>query len=144
MFTVCRYRHAPRPGSSLWPRQSGIYFGSYWGTLILVAGILIIYEAVSNLFGSSHVINKLDYGIYLSRHCYHQLCRRNGFVNTGKKNNSLALIASGKHLQSDTYTTAGIIAGLVLLYFTNLGWIDSAVAILFAVIILIYRLQDHT
>lgn len=108
------------------------------GTLILVAGILIIYEAVSNLLGSSHVINKLDYGIYLVaataiiNYAAGMVC-----VNTGKKNNSLALIASGKHLQSDTYTTAGIIAGLVLLYFTNLGWIDSAVAILFAVIILI-------
>ena len=46
------------------------------------------------------------------------------------------MIASGKHLQTDTYSTIGIIAGLVLLYFVKLWWIDSAVAILFAFIIM--------
>jgi len=39
-------------------------------------------------------------------------------------------------LQSDTYSTIGIIAGLVLLYFVKLWWIDSAVAMLFAFIIM--------
>jgi divalent metal cation (Fe/Co/Zn/Cd) transporter len=58
-------------------------------------------------------------------------------LKVGKKNNSLALIASGRHLRSDTYTTVGIIAGLALLYFTNIPWIDSAVAILFAIIIIV-------
>jgi cation diffusion facilitator family transporter len=57
-------------------------------------------------------------------------------ISTGKKNNSLALVASGKHLQTDTYSTIGIIAGLILLYFLKLWWIDSAVAILFAFIIM--------
>lgn len=46
------------------------------------------------------------------------------------------MVSSGRHLISDTYTTIGIIAGLVLLYFTNLKWIDSAVATLFALIII--------
>ncbi len=52
-------------------------------------------------------------------------------LRVGKKNNSPALIASGKHLQTDTYSTIGVIAGLALLYFTNFYWIDSAVAIIF-------------
>lgn len=108
------------------------------GTLIMVAGMLIIYEAVINLLGSSHIIKRLDYGIFLVaataiiNYAAGMVC-----VSTGKKNNSLALIASGKHLQSDTYTTVGIIAGLVLLYFTGLSWIDSVVAIVFAIIILV-------
>ena len=33
----------------------------------------------------------------------------------GKKNNSLAPIASGKHLQTDTYSTLGIIIGLAVI-----------------------------
>lgn len=49
---------------------------------------------------------------------------------------SSALIASGKHLQSDTYTTLGIILGLVLLYFIGLQWLDSAVALVFAFVII--------
>jgi cation diffusion facilitator family transporter len=112
------------------------------GTLIAVAGIVIIFEAINNL-RNPHTIHQLDFGIYLVagtalvNYIAGFICLR-----TGKKNNSLVLIASGKHLQADTYTTAGIIAGLILLLFTKISWIDSAVAILFALIILItgYRI----
>ncbi len=107
------------------------------GTLISVAGAFIIYEAVNNLRNTHH-IQKLDYGIILVsitaiiNYAAGAVCEK-----TGKKNNSLALIASGKHLKTDTYTTAGIIGGLLLLLITKINWIDSAVAILFAVVILI-------
>ena len=46
------------------------------------------------------------------------------------------MIASGKHLQSDSYSTFGIIAGLILIYFTGYKWIDPAVAIIFGVFII--------
>jgi cation diffusion facilitator family transporter len=106
------------------------------GTLIAVAGLLIIYEAILNL-NEPHEIKKLDYGIYLVggsaiiNYISGVLCEK-----TGKKNNSLALIASGKHLKTDTYTTAGIVMGLILIQISQLTWIDSVVAILFSVIIL--------
>lgn len=106
------------------------------GTLIAVAGFIIIYESINNLF-HPHTIQKLDYGIILVaitavvNYLAGILCER-----TGKKNKSLALIASGKHLQSDTWTTAGIIVGLVLILFTRIAWIDSAVAMIFAFIII--------
>ena len=105
------------------------------GTLIFVAGILIIYGASKNLH-SPAVVHKLDWGILLVvitavvNYVAGIVCER-----VGKKNNSLPLIASGKHLKSDTYTTGGIIVGLILLYYTNIYWIDSVVAILFALII---------
>jgi cation diffusion facilitator family transporter len=106
------------------------------GTLIFVAGSFIIYEAINNLKNPHH-ISKLDYGIILvAVTAIINYIAGHACVKTGTKNNSLALIASGKHLKSDTYTTAGIIGGLILLYFTGITWIDSAVAILFAVIIL--------
>lgn len=57
-------------------------------------------------------------------------------VSTGKKNNSLQLIAGGKHLKIDTYNTLRIFVGLVLIYFTKFLWLDSAVACLFALIII--------
>ena len=105
------------------------------GTLITVAGLLILYEAISNLW-HPHEITRIDYGIYLVattavlNYIAGYIC-----VRTGKRNNSLALIASGKHLITDTVTTAGIIGGLILLWVTGITWIDSAVAILFAFII---------
>jgi cation diffusion facilitator family transporter len=106
------------------------------GTLITVAGLIIIYEAINNLI-HPHDIKKLDYGILLVaataviNYITGAVC-----VKVGKKNNSLALIASGKHLQTDTYSTLGIIAGLAVIYFTKIWWVDSAVAILFAFIIM--------
>lgn len=49
----------------------------------------------------------------------------------------MALVAGGKHLQSDTYSTIGLVAGLLVLYFTGIAWIDSALAFLFGGIIII-------
>ena len=112
------------------------------GTLISVAGIVIIYEAINNL-KHPHTIGSLDYGIILVA-ITAIINFLIGFIaiKKGKKNNSLALIASGKHLQSDTYSTIGIIAGLILLSITHIVWLDSAVALLFAVIIIVtgYRI----
>lgn len=107
------------------------------GTLIVVAGLVIIIEAINNLRYPHH-ITRLDFGIYLvSGTAVINFVAGTVCVNVGKKNNSLALIAAGKHLRADTYTTIGIIAGLILLYYTNIVWIDSVVAILFALIILV-------
>lgn len=106
------------------------------GTLITVAGFIIIYEAINNLI-HPHNIKQLDFGILLVaftaviNYIAGAIC-----INTGKKNNSLALISSGKHLQTDTYSTVGIIGGLALIYFTKIWWVDSAVAMLFAFIIM--------
>jgi cation diffusion facilitator family transporter len=106
------------------------------GTLIAVAGFVIIYEAIINLL-HPHTIKKLDYGIALVattaviNYVAGYFC-----IKTGKKNNSLALQSSGKHLQTDTWSTVGIIVGLLLLLLTKYNWIDSAVAMLFAFIII--------
>ncbi|HMI80095.1 MAG TPA: cation diffusion facilitator family transporter, partial [Ferruginibacter sp.] len=106
------------------------------GTLISVAGVFIIYEAINNLL-HPHNIHQLDYGIILVaitgviNYFAGAVC-----VKTGKRNNSLALISTGKHLQTDTWSTLGIVIGLILILITNLVWIDSAVAILFSLFII--------
>ena len=106
------------------------------GTLITTAGFVIIYEAIINL-QNPHQIGQLDYGIALVG--ITALVNFGvGFfaIKKGRKNNSLALIASGRHLQSDTYSTIGIIIGLILILFTKLAWLDSVVALIFALIII--------
>ncbi len=106
------------------------------GSMIFVAGVLIIFEAVKNLIDPAS-IQQLDTGIILVsvtaliNYIMGMVC-----VKTGERNNSLPLISSGKHLQSDTYSTLGILVGLILIYFTNITWLDSAVAILFSFIII--------
>ncbi len=112
------------------------------GTLIASAGAIILYKAVQNLIHPVQ-LQKIDTGIWLvaatavANFAIGYYCLR-----VGAKNNSIALVASGRHLQSDTLSTIGIIAGLVLLYFTKLIWIDSVVAIIFGVLIMVtgYRI----
>lgn len=116
------------------------------GTLIGVAGMVICYEAVDSL-RYPKPLQKLDYGILLV--AFAALVNYIlGYISIrrGKKNNSLALIASGKHLQTDTYSTLGIILGLVLIYFTGYTWLDSVVAIVFGVLLLYtgYRIMRHS
>ncbi len=105
------------------------------GMLIAVAGILIVFEAISN-FRHPHPIGRLDIGIYLiSATAVINYLIGSIAVKKGKKNKSLALEASGKHLKSDTYSTLGIILGLIVISFTKILWLDSLVALIFAGII---------
>jgi cation diffusion facilitator family transporter len=106
------------------------------GTLVLSAGLLIVYNAIKNLIYPVE-ISKIDLGIYL--------VAATAVINwilgaialrQGKRNNSLALQASGKHLQSDTYSTAAIIVGLILISITHKVWIDGAVATGFGLFII--------
>lgn len=106
------------------------------GTMIAAAGVIILYKAIETLIRPAP-IHKLDTGIWLVA----ATAVVNGAVGyycvrTGKRNQSLALRASGRHLLSDTLSTGGIIIGLLLLYFTGYSWIDGAVAILFGLIII--------
>jgi cation diffusion facilitator family transporter len=45
-------------------------------------------------------------------------------------------MASGHHLQTDTYTTLGIIIGLLFIRFTGIEWLDGLTAIIFSLFII--------
>jgi|SRR5690606_29846290 cation diffusion facilitator family transporter len=102
------------------------------GTLIFISGIWIIYQSIRSLLTRSEVMD-LGIGIGLIavsailNYIMGTVC-----VRIGKKNSSLALVASGKHLHSDALTTVGILVGLTVLYLTGIMWIDSAIAIAFS------------
>ncbi len=106
------------------------------GIMIGAAGAIIIYKAIQHLV-QPVLLNRIDYGMLLiaaTAVVNYSL----GFycLRTGKKNNSAALIAGGKHLQTDTWTTIGVLTGLLLLFITGKQWIDSIVALLFGVYII--------
>lgn len=129
-----------KPGDKEHPFGHGkieLISASVEGIMISVAGAMIIYEAIMRLFIPAEV-QKLDIGIII--------VAVSGLINylmgyfsirTGKKYGSMALVAGGKHLQSDTYSTIGLVAGLLVLYFTGRAWIDSALALIFGSIIII-------
>lgn len=99
------------------------------GSLIIAAGIIIIYETVQNILQNTQ-IKSLDQGMWLIaltavlNYIAGLYC-----VKIGKQNNSLALESSGKHLQIDTYSTIGVVGSIALIYFTKIYWLDKAIAI---------------
>ncbi len=106
------------------------------GGLIVAAGIMIIYETVANILRKEPV-HQLDTGLWLIG----ATALLNFFAGTiclrlGKKNNSLALQASGKHLQIDTYSTLAIIAGLIIILFTKMYWLDKLIALVMSILII--------
>lgn len=106
------------------------------GALIAIAGIMIIYEGINSLL-TGKVLDKLDWGILIiaATAVINYIL---GYISVkkGRRENSLVLISSGKHLQSDTVTTLGVVISLVVVYFTKIYWLDSVVALIFGLYII--------
>ena len=111
------------------------------GALIIGAGILILYQTVAG-FVNQTVIEDLDKGLILVvvtaliNYVAGWIC-----IRKGTKNNSLAIVSSGKHLQIDTYSTLGIVAGLLIIYFTHIYWLDKLIAFGMGLMVLINGYQ---
>ncbi len=112
------------------------------GSLIFIAGLMIVYEAIDQLL-QPKPLHQLDIGIYITG--------ATGVLNflvgtyavkVGKKQRSLIVESAGKHLRVDAYSTFAIVIGLALIMITKQQWLDSAVALVFSVVIMVtgYRL----
>lgn len=106
------------------------------GALIIFAGVIIIVQSVDSLL-HGNTPKQLDWGILIVA-VTAVINYLLGYISTQKgiKENSLVLQSSGKHLQSDTLTTLGVVVSLILVYFTKLYWIDAVVALLFGAYIM--------
>ncbi|HSL89013.1 MAG TPA: cation diffusion facilitator family transporter [Ignavibacteriaceae bacterium] len=106
------------------------------GALIVIAAFVIIYEAGSDIIKGPELqrlgtgmliitaagIVNLFLGLYL--------------VKTGKKTNSLTLVADGKHVLTDAYTSIGVVIGIILVMITGIVYFDPIFAIAVALNIL--------
>lgn len=107
------------------------------GSLILIAGLMIIYEAIDQLIHPK-LLHQLDLGIYITA--------ATGIINfivgtyavsVGKKQRSLIVESAGKHLRVDAYSTFAIVIGLGLIMLTKQQWLDSTVALVFSLVIIV-------
>ncbi len=106
--------------------------GLFQGAVVGGSGIYLIYKSVERVaFGAS--VTFLNYGIvvmiitivisfFLSRH----------LKRVGQETDSLALRADSLHYSSDVLTGMGVLAGLLVIRFTGIIFIDSVVSILVA------------
>lgn len=106
------------------------------GGLIFVAGGLIVYEAIHRLI-EGVTLARLGVGTALvAAAAIVNLVLGLWLIRTGKKTHSLTLVADGKHLLTDVWTSGATVAALVVVLLTDLTWIDPAFALVAALNIL--------
>ena len=137
-ITLYSLRLAAKPQDEGHPFGHGkveLISASLEGLMILVAGAWIGIEGVRRLF-EPRMPGRLDVGIVVvaAAGAINYLA---GWwsIRMGRRYGSIALVAGGKHLQTDTWSTVGLVAGLLLLWFTRISWIDGALAVLFGALI---------
>ncbi|OFT84177.1 cation diffusion facilitator family transporter [Corynebacterium sp. HMSC29G08] len=100
------------------------------GSLILVASVAIIYTAVQRLI-TPQPVEQLGIGLLFSVVAtLINLGVGAMLVRAGRTHRSSTLVADGKHLLTDVWTTVGVIVGMALVWLTGLQVLDPIVAIL--------------
>lgn len=102
--------------------------------LIVVAALAIFHEAWQKFLVPQTMPED---GLYLAIGVMSASSLVNAVVSqrlfaVGKQTGSAALQADGMHLRADVWTSAGVLAGLVLMKLTGWAWIDPLVACLVA------------
>lgn len=102
------------------------------GAMILLTGIFIIIKSIISLATGS-TIREVDLGIYITAFSAIMLAGMSIMLKRkGEKLKSDVLLADGKHLQTDVFTSLALIAGLLVFKFTGYAWIDSILAMALA------------
>lgn len=107
------------------------------GGLIVLAAAFISYESVRRWIGGYPVAN-LDYGVLITL----VTILINGvlgvyLLRVGRSQGSLILVANGKHVLTDGWTSLGALVGLGLVFFTGRPWWDPLCGLLMAANIII-------
>ena len=127
----------PADPSHLYGHDRISFFSAgFEGAMIVMAALYIMYESVMKWIRGLQIQN-IETGIFFIV----MATVINGLlgwylVSRGKKSNSLILIANGKHVLTDSWTSFGVILGLVLTMTTEWLPFDPIVAILVAANIL--------
>jgi cation diffusion facilitator family transporter len=115
------------------------------GALIIVAALLIGVQALRDLIVGA-VPQRLDTGMALVA----AASLLNGglglhLVRVGRRTHSAALVADGRHILTDVWTSAGVLLGLLGVSLTGWVWLDPAVALAVAANIVRegWRLVQH-
>ncbi|WP_297636256.1 cation diffusion facilitator family transporter [uncultured Clostridium sp.] len=132
-------RMSSKPADDLHPYGHGKIeniSGIIEGVLILLASIMIIYEAVLKMFHPEEIRNDglaiivmlvaAVVNFFVSRILY----------KVAKEEDSMALQADALHLKTDVITSLGVGIGIILIKITGINILDSIVAIIVAVMII--------
>jgi cation diffusion facilitator family transporter len=131
LFALGSILFAGRPADRNHPYGHGkieYFAAAFEGGLIAFAAVMIIYEAGRG-FLEPPELQQLDLGLVIIFGAGVVNAALGWFLlRTGKATQSLTLIADGKHVLSDFWTSLGVIVGLLLVRFTGIVWFDPLVA----------------
>jgi cation diffusion facilitator family transporter len=134
MVTIAR---RPADADHPYGHHKAEYFSSgFEGLLIIVAAVGIMWAAVQRLLVPQS-LDQLGWGLTLSV----LSSVLNGalawaMLQSSRRHRSIALEGGARHLITDVWTTAGVVAGLSLVTVSGWQWLDPAVAIAVALNIL--------
>ncbi|MGZ5243477.1 MAG: cation diffusion facilitator family transporter [Bacteroidia bacterium] len=138
-FTLFSVYYAGKPRDSRHPYGHGkIEFLATMveGSLIFGAGSIIIIKAFYNFFYPNPVQN-IDIGITaIGVTAVANFLLSLYLKNKAAKLDSMVLRADSKRLATDAYSSVGLVVGLTIIYFTDLYFIDSILAVLSGVLII--------
>jgi cation diffusion facilitator family transporter len=132
MFALAMVTLAAQPADEEHPygHHKAEYFSSgFEGVLILVAALAIIWAAVQRWL-APQPLEALGLGLGLS--VVSSLL--NGalawaMLRKARQHRSMALEGDARHLFTDVWTSAGVVAGLIAVHFTGWIWLDPLLAI---------------
>lgn len=102
------------------------------GTAIAIAALLILAASVRDLLRGPEIAS-LDLGMALTlAFTLANLLLGRHLVRVGEATRSLALVADGRHILTDVWTSGGVIVGLGIVRVTGWVWADPLIAIVLA------------
>jgi len=134
MLTLAR--QPPDEGHPYGHDKAEFFSGGFEGLLIIAAALGIAWGSVQRLLAPQPV-EGIGLGLLLTV----VSSILNGglawaMLRKARALNSMALEADARHLITDVWTSAGVVVGLIGVYFTGWLWLDAAVALVVAVNIL--------
>jgi cation diffusion facilitator family transporter len=125
-------RAAMKPADSIhhFGRGKAEYFSAQVeGFMILFAALIIVYTAIERIINPRE-LESIGWGLTIST----VAAVVNGgtamiLLHTGKQHRSPALVADGKHLLTDVWTSVGVIVGVGLVVLTGWQRLDGVVAL---------------
>lgn len=114
----------------------GFFSAGMEGTMIVLAAFYIIYEAILKWIEGIPVQNLGTGTLYVAAAGAINGVLGGYLIWQGKRNRSLILIANAKHVLTDSWTSVGVIIGLLLVLWTGWKPFDPILAIVVALNIL--------
>lgn len=144
VFVAFSFWYALQPPDPDHPYGHGkiAYFSAgFEGAMILLAAAGILYTAVQDLLHGSE-LQRLGLGALLTAlFSLINLLLGLYLIRTGRQYHSLVLEANGRHVLTDMWTSFGVIAGVTLVAWTDIVWLDPLIAIAMALNILRTAIQ---